>query len=159
MDEVAVEDDLVATQYRNGRVEVFGTNGKPVWYFPAGTATRGVALDEGRLIALTEQGVSVRSLTTGKVIRSHPLPHSGKNVALMDAEVGYAVYRSGRDLYLVRLSDGREVKLSVSGITSRYQADRVSLEARFGPHGLVVAHGRVIEVIGPTTLHHLLAAR
>ena len=152
MDDVAVEGGLVAVGYRNGRVEVLRLTGNSVVAFPVGTAPRGIELDGGRLVALTERDVSLRSLSNGRIILVRPLQRPGRNVVLLDVQAGLVVYKAGRELRLLRLSDGRETRVPATA------ADPNTLYSRFGTPGLVVSHDRVVQVIPAATLAELLDA-
>lgn len=113
---------------------------------------RGVDLDAGRLVALKERVVSIRNLKTGKTILSRPIRRARKEVELLDSRAGLIAYRSGKQLRLLRLSDGRDARIPAPG------ADRDSLHARFGTPGLVVAFPGIVKVITWSQLKELLAA-
>lgn len=151
MDHVAVEGARIGVGYRNGRVDVLGLTGRLSLVLPAGTAPRGIALDGGRLVALSERNASLRRLSDGRPIRVHALQRPGKNVTLQDAQRGLIVYRAGQELRLVRLSDGRERVLAKSGTPE-------TLHAQFSPVGLVISHDRVVELIPVAELVSLLNA-
>ena len=158
MDGVAVEGDLVAARYRNGRVEVFRATGEPVRFFPAGTATNDAGLDGGQLVTLTEREVSVRSVATGQTLLSRPLRRPGEQVALLDARGGLVAYRADQEVRLLRTSDGRDVRVpGTKAPKTRSKTVGETVYARFATSGLVVSHGRVIELRPTKALHQLLA--
>ena len=166
MEDVVVQGRQVAVTYRNGRVEVFETNGNPIRFLPAGTGPRGIALVPGRLVAASERGVSVFDLRSGRLTGAHPFRRPGTRLVLQDADRGYVVYRDERGLWLLRLSDGREVRLPVpsdpAGLDepsgpSLHPSFGPSVHARFGAQGLVISHGNVVRLIRTAALRRLLS--
>lgn len=151
MDHVAVEGDLVAVGYRNGRVEVFRTNGTLVRVFPKRTAIGGVVIDRGRLVALDARLVQIRSVGTGAALLSRPVRPAGVATALLDARNGLVAYRSGGELRLLRLRDGRDVRIPAPNAVPS------SLHARFAAWGLVVAYPGVVKLVVWSSLERILA--
>jgi len=159
MDRVAVEGDLVALGYRDGRVRLFQASGTRIRALPAGIAVNGLVLDRGRLLALAGGRVSVRT-PGGRIVLSRRIRGTGARAELMDAEDGLVVYRVGSTLRLLRLADGRDVLIQTPKTPVEY------LHAGFGASGLVVAHlaapsrparGGVVRLLHRRELDQLLA--
>jgi hypothetical protein len=154
IDDVAVQGGLVAKAYRDGRVEVFRASGRRARYFPAGTATRGIELDSGQLIAVTETTVAVRSIETGETVFSRRLRRPG---SLLDSGAGLVAYRADSGVRLLRVFDGRDVRVPGTRAPKKCRQCE-TVHARFVTGGLVVSHDRVVELRTTNALERLLAA-
>ena len=97
-------------------------------------------------------GACSRPGSNGRIILVRPLQRPGRNVVLLDVQAGLVVYKAGRELRLLRLSDGRETRVPATA------ADPNTLYSRFGTPGLVVSHDRVVQVIPAARLAELLDA-
>ena len=97
--------------------------------------------------------ISFARVAAPKVLKTlRPLQRPGRNGVLMDVQAGLVVYKAGRELRLLRLSDGRETRVPATA------ADPDTLHSRFGTPGLVVSHDRVVQVIPAARLAELLDA-
>ena len=159
MDRVAVEGEVVALGYRDGRVRLFRTRGARILSLGTGTAGGGLDLDGGRLVTLAKGRVAVRTLS-GSVLLSRLVRTGGGRTELLDARDGLVVYRSGSRLRLLRLADARDVVVR----TPRTPVEH--LHAAFGDVGLVVAHlavssrldrGGVVRLLTKPDLDRMLA--
>ena len=155
LDDVAVDGAFVATAYRNGRVQIFRTTGEAIRYFPPGTATRGIELDSGQLVALTEATVTARSIATGETVFSRRVRRPG---SLLDAAAGLVAYRADAEIRLLRLSDGRDVRVPGTKAPKTCRSCDETVHARFVTAGLAVSHDRLVELRTTTALEGLLAA-
>jgi len=159
MDRVAVEGDVVALGYRDGRVRLFRTSGKRILALREGTAVAGLALEHGRLLTLARARVSVRTLA-GKTVLARPIRGPSAQAELLDARNGLVAYRVGTRLRVLRLTDTRDVLIQTPRTPIEY------LHAGFGESGLVVAHlaesgrparGGIVRLVDNRELDRLLA--
>ena len=152
MGSLDVENDLVAVGYRDdGRVEVFSAKGKSLRSFRSGTADRGLALTGRQLVGLTGRVVTARSITTGRIIRAREIARPNADVELLDARAELVAYRSASQLRLLRLTDGRDIRIAAPA------GSPASIHARFGKPGLVVAYPGIVKLFTWVELERLLA--
>ena len=103
----------------------------------------GVALRGNDLVTLEGDALQVYSAATGAAGKMVPLPSGTTKPVLRDVQWGIAVYVRGLQVHAMRLSDGRDVAITVPGSGP--------VDAQIEPFGLYysynlpksTAHGRV----------------
>jgi hypothetical protein len=104
---ISVENDEIATLYRDGTVTVMTAKGALVSRFATGHA-RAVALRGDTVAALRRGRLAIYSATTGLLTSSWRVPADARSV---DLQYGRAVIAAGGDVVAVNVSTGRTARL------------------------------------------------
>lgn len=128
---VAVDAGRIAAQAASGKVTLFTDAGAVLKKIavPAGTFA-GTALQGNQLVTLRNGSIEVYDTGTGALAKTIPLP-AGKAV-LRDVDGGLAVYVKGLEVHVVRLSDGKDVLVTVPG--------SAPVDAQIEPQGLYYSY-------------------
>ena len=111
MRRLAVDSGRIATEDANGNITLREADAVAIWHRSfKQKLIRGLALDASRLTVMTTRALVTYDVTSGRRLTTWPLPKdSAKHRALLDMSEGIAVYRDGKTLHSLRVSDGRDI--------------------------------------------------
>jgi hypothetical protein len=104
---ISVDDDRVATLYRDGTLTILTDEGAPVSSFHAGPA-RALALRGDTAAVLRSGHLDVYNAETGLLTHSWPVPAGARSVGL---EYGIAVVAAGGNVLAVNVATGHTARL------------------------------------------------
>jgi hypothetical protein len=130
---MSVDDDQVATLYRDGTVKVISTEGDPLSSFATGQA-RAIALRGDRVAVLDSGRLDVYSAATGVLTHSWPVAADARSV---DLYYGIAVVAAGDDVYALNVATGKTARLFHTPARVAAQIDSPGAVVQFnaGGHG------------------------
>jgi hypothetical protein len=109
MQAAAADSGRIAIARRDGTVALFSSVGRRLRTFTPPSAKE-VGLSNDALVVLTRtRTLELYDAATGATLKSFPV---AAGAARLDVQTGVAVYAAGREVHLLRLSDGRDVVLA-----------------------------------------------
>ena len=130
---LSVDGGRILVDRGDGLLEILATDGSSLGTFQLnGTLVRAAMLQDRDLVVLTPNALEVTDTETGQFITRWPAPADAQ---LVDVQNGVAVLIAGKDIHLLRLSDGRTAvieppgegpvlaQLEPSGLSYAYKAD------------------------------------
>jgi len=137
---LSVDKGRILVDHGDGLLEILAADGSSLEMFQLnGALVRAARLQDRDLVVLTREAVEVTDSGTGQFITRWPAPPDAQ---LVDLQNGVAVLIAGRDIHLLRLSDGRAAvieppgegpvlaQLEPSGLFYAYKADDTSYPGR-----------------------------
>lgn len=137
---LSVDGGRILVDRGDGLLEVLAADGSSLGTFQLnGTLVRAAMLHDRDLVVLTPNAVEVTDTETGQFITRWPAPADAQ---LVDVQNGVAVLIAGKDIHLLRLSDGRAAvieppgegpvlaQLEPSGLFYSYKADDATYPGR-----------------------------
>ncbi|MGD0272631.1 MAG: hypothetical protein ABSB96_02725 [Gaiellaceae bacterium] len=113
---VAVDAGRVAVQAPSGAVTLLSATGVVLKQIavPAGTFS-GTALQGSQLVTLRNGSLEVYNVASGSLTKTIPLAAGSSKPVLRDLKDGLAVYVRGLAVHVVRLSNGKNLTITVPG--------------------------------------------
>jgi hypothetical protein len=105
---ISVDNDRIATLYRDGTVTVTSSEGDPVSSFVAAGPARAIALRADSVAVLRSGHLDVYSAQTGLLAHSWPVPANTRSVGL---HYGIAVMAAGDNVVALNVATGRTARL------------------------------------------------
>jgi hypothetical protein len=111
---LSVDGDRILVDRENGALQLFRSDGTPLHAMTYGPARLlGAKLAGDDVVALTTEGLSHYDAASGDLRHHRRL--AATDAQLADVEKGVAVYLSGAEIHLHRLSDGHEAVIHPEG--------------------------------------------